>query len=111
MKIDSSEKFYQKRYFKLIDKYEELLATFDEQIRIREKEIDDLCKDIKNYFDNYISQFNTIPTKEDIPLLSINSFCERSLELPEMLEIEEIYIQPLKIRYIKHRQIKHGQGE
>lgn len=99
----SEEKYYKRLYEELREKYWKLESDFDIEIRKREKEIDDLCKDIKNYFDNYISQFYTIPTKEDIPLLSINSFCEKSLELPEILESEEIYIQPLRIRYIKHR--------
>lgn len=104
----SEEDFYRKKYYELNEKYLKLKNTFDEQIRIREKQIDDLCEEIKNKFNNYMSKFETVPTKEDVPLLEVREYREDSPSDISIIEVGEINVQPFKIKYLKHKENNDG---
>lgn len=98
------EDFYKEKFYELNEKYLDLKRTFDEQIRIREKQIDDLCEEIKNKFNDYMSKFETIPTIEDVPLLEVREYRIDSPPDFSIQEVGEINIQPFKIKFLKHKE-------
>ena len=105
------EDFYKEKYYELNEKYLELKNAFDVQIKIREKQIDDLCEEIKNKFNDYMSKFNIIPTKDDVPLLEVIEYPINSPLDFSIQEVGEVNIQPFKIKFLKHKENKNGKED
>ena len=102
MRIDRFE--YEMLQRKLRDwknKYYELYNNFDEKIKEREEQIENVCKSIQTEFNTYMKNLKAIyESNYERPLLTLRKY---SNEAEGMLcTYMEIEIQPFKLKFVKN---------